>query len=694
MTSTSSDPGDSLSLVCAACREGPFSYDGFRKAVASWHSNNTTGYDYTTTWQNISDSITKEDCRWCTIVRRTRDELPAENFPGPTAESVEVKIQITIGARKVLAIFLNGEKAMEYWIYGYPDDVSMSEIGRVLDTSKKQSYVDYEKAIQCVKACDDHEHCPAVEETYLPTRVIDCSDPSKPRLFETHRQIQAHYCTLSYVWGGEQHQKTTTANIDTYVREGINVPLPQTIADAILATNKLGCRYLWVDALCIIQDSVEDKVKELADMAHIYRDAYITLSVLSSFRADHGFLPDEREPDVVAFYTNGSSSAGRMLLEYVIPRPLPGRGKYETVVLHRPLDKRGWCLQESILPARRLIFQPPFLYYKCPSFTQLNISRPTQLDRMFYGQQTAYPVDDHILFQGKDSANPPADEGTVRERWRKLLLDYTERSITVPYDKLVALAGVAQIFGSLSKDAYVAGLWKKTLISDLLWTIWPPMGPDAASLPRPVDYRAPSWSWASVDAKLDLHTFGAPPSAATYEAEVLGVDVALKNETLQFGEVADAKLFLKAKIHPLMRDGSKCVFTEIKGARSEGNPFVRTEFNWEWKPPGGNCLEPVAPNPTDSQTDSDDGDDDDRVSGIVFDSAEGTAPDPPLDFFVVILRAGRQWRNVGDWMHGLLLLPVEGEAEQYRRVAKLNLQYDFQWPDWFDSAPLKTLTLV
>ncbi|KAF8161872.1 hypothetical protein BJ912DRAFT_935747 [Pholiota molesta] len=68
----------------------------------------------------------------------------------------------------------------------------------------------------------------------------------------------------------EAPQKTTSSNIATYVPDGINVPLPQTIADAILVANKLGLRYLWVDALCIIQDSAEDKVRELGAMAHIY----------------------------------------------------------------------------------------------------------------------------------------------------------------------------------------------------------------------------------------------------------------------------------------------------------------------------------------------------------------------------------------------------------------------------------------
>ena len=181
--------------------------------------------------------------------------------------------------------------------------------------------MDWEKAVECMNRCKDHEHCPEDEETYLPTRVIDCSDPSKPRLVHTNRQVRGHYCNLSYVWGGDQPLKTTLSNIDTYINDGITPPIPQTIADAIFVTNKLGFKYLWVDALCIIQDSVEDKNKELGIMSNIYADAYLTISALSSFRADQGFLPNERGPDVLPFIcADRAKPAGHMLLDIYIPR--------------------------------------------------------------------------------------------------------------------------------------------------------------------------------------------------------------------------------------------------------------------------------------------------------------------------------------------------------------------------------------
>jgi hypothetical protein len=114
----------SLTLVCSACqaRAGPFSYKGFRQAVAGRHRNGTTGYRYTTTWSAISQSIDDNACSWCRIVRRTRDRLPADKFPPSSKEYVEVRLQMSAGRNRWgdMKIYLNGYKAATYDIYAKP----------------------------------------------------------------------------------------------------------------------------------------------------------------------------------------------------------------------------------------------------------------------------------------------------------------------------------------------------------------------------------------------------------------------------------------------------------------------------------------------------------------------------------------------------------------------------------------------
>lgn len=66
--------------------------------------------------------------------------------------------------------------------------------------------------------------------------------------------------------------------------------LPEIVKDAILVTREPGLRYIWIDAHCIIQDSEEDKTRELTKMAEIYSCAHVTLSAASAANAENGFL--------------------------------------------------------------------------------------------------------------------------------------------------------------------------------------------------------------------------------------------------------------------------------------------------------------------------------------------------------------------------------------------------------------------
>src|ERR1700733_14299861 len=66
--------------------------------------------------------------------------------------------------------------------------------------------------------------------------------------------------------------------------------LPRTIVDAIYVTRELGLRYFWVDVLCIIQDSNEDRAKEINQTAHIYQQAYVTIAAASAEAVGEGFI--------------------------------------------------------------------------------------------------------------------------------------------------------------------------------------------------------------------------------------------------------------------------------------------------------------------------------------------------------------------------------------------------------------------
>jgi hypothetical protein len=113
-----------------------------------------------------------------------------------------------------------------------------------------------------------HVDCPKPLNGPLPTRVIDVGPPDGSQspflsIPSTSKRsldspLDARYLALSYCWGvitetGKSHFLTTAVNLMERRRGFSMDQLPQTIRDAIDITRRLGIRYLWVDALCILQ---------------------------------------------------------------------------------------------------------------------------------------------------------------------------------------------------------------------------------------------------------------------------------------------------------------------------------------------------------------------------------------------------------------------------------------------------------
>jgi hypothetical protein len=121
--------------------------------------------------------------------------------------------------------------------------------------------------------------------------------------------------------------------------------------------------------------------------------------------------------------------------------------------------------------------------------------------------------------------DPSRAETDIYGIWADVLSQYTKGELTKSEDKLVAVSGIAgEMYKHLeNKDEYVAGLWKRYLIPGLLWEV------DTTSLSRksrPNNYRAPSWSWASVDAPstMSYHNAEYTSMATVSSVEVANVD--------------------------------------------------------------------------------------------------------------------------------------------------------------------------
>jgi len=142
----------------------------------------------------------------------------------------------------------------------------------------------------------NHEECEKPRPSQLPTRLLllDNDVPDRVFVHECKAGERGNYVALSYCWGLTVQTKLLMTNVDDFSTKGIEVrALPKTIEDSIIATRKLGIKYLWIDSLCIIQDSIEDKDKEIVSMAGIYKNATITISAAATTDCGQGFLEDQ-----------------------------------------------------------------------------------------------------------------------------------------------------------------------------------------------------------------------------------------------------------------------------------------------------------------------------------------------------------------------------------------------------------------
>ncbi|KAF2431519.1 HET-domain-containing protein [Tothia fuscella] len=366
------------------------------------------------------------------------------------------------------------------------------------------------------------EHSAVSPSTQCPaSRLLDVSETSLDgtphvRLFAPYCNQQ--YAALSYVWGSNsEHDQPHfySTRIETLERgiAGITFnSLPLTIRDAVTVTRNLSIRYLWVDRLCIVQDDMDDKRKELGKMHEIYGFAYVTISAASAQHCDSGFLGAKvdltvEEAKARLSYKHPENLIHRSVSPEIVNRQnsiilqrfKPGCGS--KTQLSEPIMTRAWTMQEHLLSRKVLVFgSRQVRWISDRSDSQLTDGGPQSPDTLL-----PYPF---LEVRKGRPFNTPAwyDRGLpTKYSWDAIIAEYSKRQVSRPLDKLTALGGLASRFAQLMKfptDAYLGGLWKVDLVQQLLWT---PLLEDVKS--RPEEYRAPTWSWASLDSAVNPNGF-------------------------------------------------------------------------------------------------------------------------------------------------------------------------------------------
>ncbi|SPJ73858.1 uncharacterized protein FTOL_03588 [Fusarium torulosum] len=454
-----------------------------------------------------------------------------------------------------------------------------NSVGLDASTGSRQTFDIAARWLDKCRNSSSHEDC---QKAYpdggdilgpqLPTRILDLTSFPNPRLVETGG-TRSPYCALSYCWGDMGTNITTTRGNVSEHMEGIPTKsIPVFIQEAIIAARTLGYRYIWIDALCIIQDDPDDWDREASKMKDVYANADLTLSSLVA-RGCHEHL----------FHSRGVMTTRP--IPFDIWTPKDRRPRWEKDVIHQyavypsflinndgdpegfsggdnvasraPITSRGWVLQEQMLSTRMLYFGSSYILWECLCLatTDLDPSKiisprtsgglGSEAERKYAVQGVTYPTD---YYDYDDLRHQPYGI------WQSLLTSYTKRRLTKSSDRIPAFLAISKALESTIGGEFIGGVWKgEKLLESLSWNV------------READDRqpkAPSWSWVSVNQTIEFDCLsrGYELAESTSLATLVSFDV----QTNHSQSYVSGSITLKGTLHQkdidLSSEDSKAFF--------------------------------------------------------------------------------------------------------------------------------------
>jgi hypothetical protein len=343
-------------------------------------------------------------------------------------------------------------------------------------------------------------------------------EPSIVRLVETANDElppDRRYVTLSYCWGASPTFEKLQTNTIEALKAGWSISsLSKTFQDAFVVTAKLGLQFIWIDAMCIIQDSEEDWKVESATMAKVYSYSFVNIAAAASSDANGGLFRERR-----AFATNPVKVridwADYVAGDFYCVADDP----WDRDVVDSTLLSRGWVFQERLLSGRTVYFSRNQLLWECgelyasevfPSggpwdleFRRPDSATPERLpdgidlavDGRFKHHYVRLRSRAAIAATASGSQGDPMQDRDFLYVWSSVVRHYSHGNLTFAKDRLVAISGVAsQLSNSITSQDYVLGLWRDKLPLLLLWYV---DGDEPPTAVQPQVYLGPTWSWAS-----------------------------------------------------------------------------------------------------------------------------------------------------------------------------------------------------
>ena len=366
-------------------------------------------------------------------------------------------------------------------------------------------------------------------------------------------RIEVIYLIISVKGGAGVQGLTTKVTIEDMKRSIHWNALPKTFQDAISMTKALGIQYLWIDSLCIIQHDRRDWERESVRMAAIYSNSYINIAATGSPDSRVGFL-NPRKISTPIEVLEVQPFSEKLKAKLAIPfhrrcqKPQTGREVFvrrsfseahhqitskrtygskvsdEKVV---PLLFRAWVFQERYLAPRTVHFHPTELVMECKQSLYCECS----------GLDEILPVTSEKSFDPKSCSISKAFG-----LWLNIVEGFSRLQLTRESDRLRALVGVATVYQSHLKCAYLAGIWESDLARGLAWDIIRgfELRQETTVYPHRRRDGVPSWSWASMQFFAKGHGIQFPRSKSPdFKIDprlmYLGTDIPVKADEITSG---------------------------------------------------------------------------------------------------------------------------------------------------------------
>ena len=377
----------------------------------------------------------------------------------------------------------------------------MASVSRALPTGLEDPNM-FNIAKTWLRECrQTHLFCEAPLPSFAPTRLVHIVNKNLVRVVLSQEQDAYHsYAAFSHCWGKAKTVKLLKANMQA-LQHGIPIlDLPLSYQEAVSVCQALDVSYIWIDSLCIIQDSIDDWTREAAMMKDVYQNSILNICAAAAAESSEASFQCRDTSLIVPFEVD-------VVLKEADTRryQLVASGDIDDDILTSPLRSRAWVYQEDVLSKRSLRLTRGQLWWECQQTIACETypsGMPTFL--LPENQAARYRARQELSRYSQASGSSFSDDGNDRKYWHwyNSIEDYSEGALTQPTDKLVALSGVAQSYGDLNRlqdEDYIAGFWKSQLPYALCW-----QPTENKWTYRPPVYVAPSWSWASINGGVEF----------------------------------------------------------------------------------------------------------------------------------------------------------------------------------------------